>query len=75
MLHPLHHLLAGYLDVRPGAHMYSLFYSTQAPNPANKVPIILWLQGGPGASGIGYGEGAGGYMGARGAVAVGPDVR
>ncbi|CAB3364810.1 Hypothetical predicted protein [Cloeon dipterum] len=46
----------GYMDVRPGAHMfYWLFTSTAAEDPAT-LPIIIWLQGGPGAGSTGYGN-------------------
>lgn len=47
----------GYVDVRSGAHMfYWLYYTTaNVTNPADK-PLVIWLQGGPGASGTGYGN-------------------
>ena len=49
----------GYVDVRPGAHMFWWLYgSTNAasPLPREQQPIILWLQGGPGGSSISYGD-------------------
>ncbi|KAF4524583.1 hypothetical protein B566_EDAN008538, partial [Ephemera danica] len=46
----------GYVEVRPGARMfYWLYYSTAAPDPAT-LPLVIWLQGGPGASSTGYGN-------------------
>ncbi|XP_059473320.1 retinoid-inducible serine carboxypeptidase-like [Neocloeon triangulifer] len=46
----------GYIDVRTGAHMfYWLYTSTAAPDPTT-LPIILWLQGGPGGSSTAYGN-------------------
>ncbi|XP_059473210.1 retinoid-inducible serine carboxypeptidase-like isoform X2 [Neocloeon triangulifer] len=46
----------GYFDVRPGAHMfYWLFTSTSASDPTS-IPIVIWLQGGPGLGGSGYGN-------------------
>jgi len=45
----------GYTDVRPGAHMFWwLYYSEVISN--NNLPLVLWLQGGPGASGVGFGN-------------------
>lgn len=46
----------GYMDVRTGAHMfYWLYTSTDNPDPT-QLPIVIWLQGGPGAGGTGYGN-------------------
>jgi serine carboxypeptidase 1 len=46
----------GYVDVRPGAHMfYWLYYTTHVDGYMNK-PLIIWFQGGPGASSCGYGN-------------------
>ncbi|KZV42612.1 serine carboxypeptidase-like 51-like [Dorcoceras hygrometricum] len=48
----------GYAQVRPKAHMFWWYY--RSPNrdqdPNKPWPIILWLQGGPGASGVGIGN-------------------
>lgn len=48
----------GYAEVRPKAHMFWWYY--RSPNrdqdPNKPWPIILWLQGGPGASGVGIGN-------------------
>ncbi|XP_041995459.1 serine carboxypeptidase-like 51 [Salvia splendens] len=48
----------GYVEVRPKAHMFWWYYrSPQRTEDPNKPwPIILWLQGGPGASGVGIGN-------------------
>ena len=45
----------GYVDVRPKAHQFWWFMKTPCSN-ANNRPIIIWLQGGPGGSGTGYGN-------------------
>uniref|UniRef100_U5EQW7 Carboxypeptidase n=1 Tax=Corethrella appendiculata TaxID=1370023 RepID=U5EQW7_9DIPT len=47
----------GYVTVRPGAHMFWWLYYTQA-NVKNYTdrPLVIWLQGGPGASSTGYGN-------------------
>lgn len=48
----------GYVQVRPKAHMFWWYY--KSPNRIQDSdqpwPIILWLQGGPGASGVGLGN-------------------
>ncbi|KFB47556.1 AGAP011442-PA-like protein [Anopheles sinensis] len=46
----------GYAEVRPGAHMFWWLYYTTAdvPNHADR-PLVIWLQGGPGASSM-YGN-------------------
>eukprot|EP00271_Cylindrocystis_brebissonii_P017536 TRINITY_DN4600_c0_g2_i1.p1 TRINITY_DN4600_c0_g2~~TRINITY_DN4600_c0_g2_i1.p1 ORF type:complete len:561 (-),score=89.06 TRINITY_DN4600_c0_g2_i1:324-2006(-) len=52
----------GYTDVRPGAHLFWwLYYSTPSSSLSSNVelaskPLIMWLQGGPGASGVGFGN-------------------
>ncbi|KAF7823318.1 serine carboxypeptidase-like 51 [Senna tora] len=48
----------GYVEVRPKAHMFWWLYKSpnRVEDPSQPWPIILWLQGGPGASGIGYGN-------------------
>ncbi|CAN6294822.1 unnamed protein product [Urochloa humidicola] len=50
--------LWGYVEVRPGAHLFWWYYkSPQRPStPAKPWPTVLWLQGGPGASGVGLGN-------------------
>ena len=45
----------GYVDVRTGAHIFWWFYRANDPSPDTR-PTVLWLQGGPGASGTGYGN-------------------
>ncbi|KAJ4445349.1 hypothetical protein ANN_07154 [Periplaneta americana] len=43
----------GYVTVRDGAHMfYWLYYHAQT----TAQPLVIWLQGGPGASSTGYGN-------------------
>lgn len=43
----------GYITVRPNAHMfYWLYYNEQT----TEQPLVIWLQGGPGASSTGYGN-------------------
>ncbi|KAJ6715683.1 SERINE PROTEASE FAMILY S10 SERINE CARBOXYPEPTIDASE [Salix koriyanagi] len=48
----------GYVEVRPKAHMFWWLY--RSPNRVEDAskpwPIILWLQGGPGGSGVGMGN-------------------
>ncbi|KAM7528030.1 hypothetical protein LguiB_031440 [Lonicera macranthoides] len=48
----------GYVQVRPKAHMFWWYYrsSYRTEDPNKPWPIILWLQGGPGASGVGIGN-------------------
>jgi len=52
----------GYVTVRQHAHMFWwLFYqddnyTTQVMDVPDEIPVIVWLQGGPGASGVGYGN-------------------
>ncbi|CAN6169829.1 unnamed protein product [Urochloa humidicola] len=47
----------GYIEVRPKAHMF--WWHIQSPqrvsSPMKPWPTILWLQGGPGQSGVGHG--------------------
>ncbi|XP_063684836.1 retinoid-inducible serine carboxypeptidase-like [Bolinopsis microptera] len=45
----------GYVDVRPKAHMFWWFMKTPCGDVDNR-PIVIWLQGGPGGSGTGYGN-------------------
>ncbi|KAF8022397.1 hypothetical protein BT93_F0052 [Corymbia citriodora subsp. variegata] len=48
----------GYVEVRPKAHMFWWLY--RSPNRIDDAsepwPVVLWLQGGPGASGVGIGN-------------------
>ncbi|KAG8387573.1 hypothetical protein BUALT_Bualt02G0035400 [Buddleja alternifolia] len=48
----------GYVEVRPKAHMFWWYYRSpyRTQDPSKPWPIILWLQGGPGASGVGIGN-------------------
>ncbi|XP_040378205.1 serine carboxypeptidase-like 51 [Oryza brachyantha] len=48
----------GYVQVRPKAHLFWWYYRSpqRVSTPANPWPTILWLQGGPGASGVGLGN-------------------
>ncbi|CAI9289975.1 unnamed protein product [Lactuca saligna] len=48
----------GYVEVRPRAHIFWWYYKSpyRTQNSNNPWPIILWLQGGPGASGVGTGN-------------------
>ncbi|XP_011629329.1 serine carboxypeptidase-like 51 isoform X1 [Amborella trichopoda] len=48
----------GYVQVRPKAHLFWwLYHSPQRIlNSSDPWPTILWLQGGPGASGVGLGN-------------------
>eukprot|EP01018_Ginkgo_biloba_P021550 Gb_21565 [translate_table: standard] len=45
----------GYIEVRPQAHMFWWLYHSQG-NKSDSRPLILWLQGGPGASSVGIGD-------------------
>ncbi|XVF69046.1 hypothetical protein PTKIN_Ptkin11bG0049900 [Pterospermum kingtungense] len=48
----------GYVEVRPKAHMFWWLYKSpyRVEQPSKPWPTILWLQGGPGASGVGIGN-------------------
>ncbi|XP_026467969.1 retinoid-inducible serine carboxypeptidase-like [Ctenocephalides felis] len=47
----------GYVTVREGAHMFWWLYHTTAPvSDSAERPLVVWLQGGPGASSTGYGN-------------------
>jgi serine carboxypeptidase 1 len=50
--------LWGYVQVRPKAHLFWWYYKSpqRASSPGKPWPTILWLQGGPGASGVGLGN-------------------
>ncbi|XP_057333848.1 retinoid-inducible serine carboxypeptidase-like [Microplitis mediator] len=53
----------GYVNVRPGAHMFWWLHYVSPPHP-NKLsnfdvyskPLLVWLEGGPGGSGTGAGN-------------------
>ncbi|KAJ4785095.1 Carboxypeptidase [Rhynchospora pubera] len=48
----------GYVQVRPKAHMFWWLYRSpkRTENSSNAWPTILWLQGGPGSSGVAIGN-------------------
>ncbi|XP_054859426.1 retinoid-inducible serine carboxypeptidase [Eublepharis macularius] len=47
----------GYVPVRSNASMFWwLYYADNPTKNFTELPLILWLQGGPGASGCGYGN-------------------
>ncbi|RCV29643.1 hypothetical protein SETIT_6G028600v2 [Setaria italica] len=48
----------GYVEVRPKAHIFWWYIQSlqRVPSPMKPWPTILWLQGGPGQSGIGLGN-------------------
>ncbi|WJZ93726.1 hypothetical protein VitviT2T_012647 [Vitis vinifera] len=48
----------GYVEVRPKAHLFWWLYKSpdRVEDPSNPWPILLWLQGGPGGSGVGFGN-------------------
>jgi len=48
----------GYVEVRPKAHLFWWYYKSpqRASAPGKPWPTVLWLQGGPGASGVGLGN-------------------
>ncbi|XP_070579425.1 retinoid-inducible serine carboxypeptidase-like [Ptychodera flava] len=45
----------GYVDVRPGAHMFWWLYQS-TKQPYLSQPLVIWLQGGPGGSSTGFGN-------------------
>ena len=45
----------GYVTVRENAHMFWWLYGAQSKE-RNQLPLVLWLQGGPGGSGTGFGN-------------------
>jgi len=45
-----------YVTVRPEAHMFYWLYRTTHKAGYKNRPLILWLQGGPGGSGTGFGN-------------------
>ncbi|XP_074870757.1 retinoid-inducible serine carboxypeptidase [Carettochelys insculpta] len=47
----------GYITVRRNANMFWwLYYANSPTKNFTELPLILWLQGGPGASGCGFGN-------------------
>uniref|UniRef100_A0ACD5XL57 Uncharacterized protein n=1 Tax=Avena sativa TaxID=4498 RepID=A0ACD5XL57_AVESA len=48
----------GYVEVRPKAHLFWWYYKSphRVSTPTKPWPTVLWLQGGPGASGVGLGN-------------------
>lgn len=48
----------GYSEVRPGAHMFWYLEPCRhcSQLPPTSRPLVIWLQGGPGASGVGFGN-------------------
>ncbi|KAH9498900.1 Retinoid-inducible serine carboxypeptidase [Bulinus truncatus] len=46
----------GYVQVRPKAHLFYWLYFTTHQSGYRNRPLILWLQGGPGGSGTGFGN-------------------
>ena len=44
-----------YVTVRQNAHIFYWFYGAQS-NKRDQLPLVLWLQGGPGASSTGFGN-------------------
>ena len=48
----------GYVTVRPSAHMFWWLYYTTSKEVTKvyEKPLLIWLQGGPGASSTGYGN-------------------
>nr|XP_023666343.1 retinoid-inducible serine carboxypeptidase [Paramormyrops kingsleyae] len=45
----------GYVDVREGAHMFWWLYNGSGGN-FKELPLVMWLQGGPGGSSCGFGN-------------------
>ncbi|KAG9263995.1 retinoid-inducible serine carboxypeptidase [Astyanax mexicanus] len=45
----------GYVDVREGAHMFWWLYYANSPS-FKDLPLVMWLQGGPGGSSCGFGN-------------------
>ncbi|XP_033737021.1 retinoid-inducible serine carboxypeptidase-like [Pecten maximus] len=43
-----------YVDVRDKAHMFYWLY--ESPKSGSDVPLVMWLQGGPGGSSTGFGN-------------------
>ncbi|XP_040919043.1 retinoid-inducible serine carboxypeptidase [Toxotes jaculatrix] len=46
-----------YVEVRGGAHMFWWLYYADSPSAGyTDLPLVMWLQGGPGGSGTGFGN-------------------
>ncbi|KAF7698291.1 retinoid-inducible serine carboxypeptidase [Silurus meridionalis] len=46
-----------YVDVRDGAHMFWwLYYANSSSASFQDLPLVMWLQGGPGGSSCGFGN-------------------
>ncbi|XP_060757298.1 retinoid-inducible serine carboxypeptidase [Neoarius graeffei] len=56
------HMVSGkeawdYVDVRDGAHMFWwLYYANSSSASFQDLPLVMWLQGGPGGSSCGFGN-------------------
>ena len=46
----------GYVTVRKSAHMFWWMYGAQSKSARDGLPLVIWLQGGPGASSTGFGN-------------------
>ncbi|KAH9692625.1 Carboxypeptidase [Citrus sinensis] len=46
---------AGYLTVDPKAGRALFYYFVESPQSSSSKPLVLWLNGGPGCSSLGYG--------------------
>ncbi|XP_057291726.1 retinoid-inducible serine carboxypeptidase-like [Hydractinia symbiolongicarpus] len=46
----------GYQTVRENAHMFWWLYGAEDKERRLDLPLVLWLQGGPGGSGVGFGN-------------------
>ncbi|KAJ9184375.1 hypothetical protein P3X46_004106 [Hevea brasiliensis] len=48
----------GYVEVRPKAHLFWWLYKSpyRVEDPSKPWPTVLWLQGGPGGSGVAFGN-------------------
>ncbi|KAI6675721.1 hypothetical protein NL676_003627 [Syzygium grande] len=48
----------GYVEVRPGAHLFWWLYRSpyRVEDPSKPWPVLLWHQGGPGGSSVGFGN-------------------
>ena len=46
----------GYVNIRQDAHTFWWLYSAGDTKSRSQLPLVLWLQGGPGASSTGFGN-------------------